>query len=145
MSNHIPLGPGTVTVKVGTGTALSFAGDCKGAAITHQYSDVQDARTYLDGTTTAGQRTRTDGFTAELDNSLDAQSLYQFLQTNDLKEADLEYTPSTAAGAKWVGKVVLTLPDAIGADEFGQLLSSSIAWDGVGTFVFTASTAQGTP
>jgi hypothetical protein len=140
MSNHVPLGPGTVSVKVGASTALSFAGDCRGAAITHSYSDGREAVTYMEGNKTAGERNRTDGFTAELDNSLDATSLYQFLQTNDLKEADLEYTPNSAAGAKWVGKVVLTLPDAIGADEFGQLLSSSIAWDGVGTFTFTAAT-----
>jgi 3',5'-cyclic AMP phosphodiesterase CpdA len=141
MSTRVPLGPGTVSVKVGAGTAKQFEAECKSAAITHEYEDVGEAVTFLDGHTHGGSRTRTDGFKASLDNDLSSAGLYKFLVDNDLAEAALEYTPNSTAGAKWAGTVTLTLPSELGADEFGAVLASEVEWTGVGTFTFTPATA----
>jgi hypothetical protein len=141
MGNRVTLGPGTVSVKVGAGAAKQFEAECKSAAITHEYEDVGESTTYLDGHTHGGSRTRMDGFKASLDNDFGSAGLYKFLLDNDLEEATLEYMPSTAAGAKWSGTVTLTLPSELGADEFGAVLASEVEWTGVGTFTFTPATA----
>jgi hypothetical protein len=141
MTDRVTFGPGTVSVKVGAGAAKQFEAECKSAAITHEYEDVGENTTYMDGHTHGGSKSRTDGFKASLDNNLGAAGLYKFLVDNDLSEADLEYTPNTGAGAKWAGKVTLTLPSELGADEYGAVLASDVEWAGVGTFTFTAATA----
>lgn len=141
MSNRTILGPGTVSVKVGTGTAHQFEAECRSASITHSYEDIGEAVTYLDGHTHGGSKSRTDGFKAALDNDLGASGLYSFLHTHDLADATLEYTPNSADQAKWAGTVTLTLPSEIGADEFGAPLASEVEWSAVGKLVFTPAAA----
>jgi hypothetical protein len=140
MSTRVTLGPGTVSVKVGNGTAQQFEAECKSASITHEYEDIGENRTYMDGHVHGGNKSRSDGFKASLDNNLEADGLYKFLIDNDMKEADLEFMPNTTAGAKWTGKVTLSLPSELGADEYGSVLASDVEWAGVGTFTFTPAT-----
>ena len=58
-----------------------------------------------------------------------------------MTEIAFAYTPNTAAGAKWQGTIVATLPSEIGADEYGSPIVSSVDWAGVGAFTFTPATA----
>jgi len=133
VTTHTVLGPGTVTIGV---TPMDFSAECKGAKILHNYEDVGEATTYLDGHTHGQAQSRTDGFGASLDNDLSAAGLYAYLYTNDLTEQPLTYTPNTAAGASWTGTVKLTLPDEIGADEFGTPIASEVEWASPGQFEF---------
>lgn len=132
------LGPGTVTI--GTGS-LDFSCEVSGAKITHEYEETSEARTMLCGTNVPAGQARRDGFSAEIVNDLTAAGLYSYLVQNDLQKATLTFVPNTADGAEWTGDVVLTLPDEIGADEYGAPIASSVAWAGVGTFAFTPGTA----
>lgn len=137
MSNHTKLGPGTVTV--GT-VPLDFSAECKGAKIIHNYEEIGEATTYLDGHTHSASEVRADAFGAQLDNDLGAAGLYAFLYTNDLTEQPLTYTPNTDEGAIWAGTVKLKLPDEIGADEFGSPIASEVEWPAAGKFTFTPGT-----
>lgn len=127
------LGPGTVTVGA---TPLDFSCEVIGAKITHEYEETTESRTRLCGDEVPASTTRSDGFTAELENDLSAAGLYAYLQGHDLDTVDFEFTPNTAAGASWTGTVVLRLPSEIGADEFGAPIASSIEWPAVGVFTF---------
>jgi hypothetical protein len=134
MATVVPLGPGTVTI----GTApLDFTCEVVGAAITHSYEETSEQRTRLCGDVVAAQETRTDGFTASVENDLSAAGLYDFLQNNDLTTQALSFTPNTADGAKWDGQVTAKLPSSIGADEFGAPIASDIEWTAVGLLNWT--------
>jgi hypothetical protein len=139
-SKWVPLGPGTLTL----GTApKDFSGECLGASVKHTYTDVGDNRIMLDGTARAASKVRVDGFKCKVENDLTANGLYQFLQTNDLTDQAITYTPNTAGAAKWAGTVKVQLPDEIGADEFGKPIISEPEWDasgGTGKFTFTPGT-----
>jgi hypothetical protein len=55
--------------------------------------------------------------------------------------ATVTATPNTADGASWViSNLPLTLPEEIGADEYGAVISSEVEWTG-GSAEFTPSTA----
>jgi hypothetical protein len=131
------LGDGTLTL--GT-TPTDFSGEVLGAKVTHEYEDIGEKRTMLDGTIRPAQQKRTDGFTASVENDLTASGLYEYLQTNDLVEVALAFTPNTADGASWAGTVVATLPSEVGSDEYGSPIVSDIELKGVGTFSFTPAT-----
>ena len=79
---------------------------------------------------------RTDGFTANLENDLYATGLYSYLQQNDLTEQPFVFTPNAGVGsttaASWTGTVTVKLPATIGADEFGTPIASDIEWKAVG-------------
>ena len=132
------LGPGDVEVEVGTGgTTTSFACEFANAKVLHDYEDVGDDRTMLCGQKRAAGKQRYDGFGGELENDLSAAGLYKFLMDHDLETATVTFTPNTADGAKWViSGLTLTLPEEIGADEFGAPIASEVEWGG-GTAVFT--------
>ena len=142
MSDFHVLGIGTLTLTakepVG-GTANEFAGEVLGAKVTHEYEDVGEARTMLDGTVRPAGKRRTDGLTASIENDLTAAGFYKFLYDNDAKQADIEFVPNTADGAQWVGVVVCNLPSEVGADEFGSPIVSDVELQCVGTLVFTAA------
>lgn len=131
------LGDGTLTL--GT-VPTDFSGEVLGAKVTHEYEDIGEKRTMLDGTIRPAQQKRTDGFTASVENDLTAAGLYKYLQDNDLVEVALNFTPNTADGAKWAGTVVATLPGEVGSDEYGSPIVSDIELKGVGTFTFTPAT-----
>jgi hypothetical protein len=131
------LGDGTITLGA---TPTDFSGEVLGAAITHEYEDIGEERTMLDGTVRPAQQKRTDGFTASVENDLTATGLYQYLVSNDLTEVAFEFTPNTADGASWAGTVVATLPSEVGSDEYGSPIVSDVELKGVGTFTFTPAT-----
>lgn len=131
------LGDGTLTL--GT-TPTDFSGEVLGAAITHEYEDIGEARTMLDGTVRPASQRRLDGLTASIENDLTAAGLYAYLESNDLTEVAMVFTPNTADGAKWTGTVVATLPSEIGSDEYGAPIASEIELKGVGTFTFAPAT-----
>jgi hypothetical protein len=137
----VTLGPGDVTIQVGTGgTATSFACEFANARVLHEYEDVGDARTMLCGQKRAAGKARYDGFGGELENDLSAAGLYKFLMDNDLEPATVSFIPNTDDGAQWViSGLPLTLPEEIGADEFGAVIVSEVEWTG-GTATFTPST-----
>lgn len=136
MAAFTVLGAGTVTI--GT-TPTDFSGEVLGAKITHEYEDVGESRTMLDGTTRAAGQRRLDGFSASVENDLTAAGMYAFLVANDGIEQPLVFTPNTADGAKWEGTVVCRLPGEVGADEYGAPLASEIELKGSTPFSFTPS------
>ena len=139
MSSYTQLGPGTVTVQVGSDTATDFSGEVLSATIKHDYEDVGETRTMLDGSKRGAGQTRSDGITLSLENDLTAAGLYQYLVTNDGATATVVYTPNTGAGASWtLTGIILRLPGEVGADEFGAPLASEVEWTG-GTAAFTAA------
>lgn len=137
MAEYSILGTGTLTLGE---TPVDFSGEVLNAAVQHEYEDIGDARTMLDGTTRAGSRKRTDGFTADVENDLTATGLYQYLVNNDLTEVAFEFTPNTDDGAVWSGTVIASLPSEIGADEYGNPIVSTVELTAVGTFTFTPAT-----
>ena len=133
------LGPGTLTI--GEGTPSDFSCEVMGGKVTHEYEEISEKRTRLCGTVIPAQESRGDGFAFDLENDLSAAGLYAFLQTNDLTEQTVTYTPNTANGAEWAGPCIMKLPAETGADEFGQPIASSVEWTAVGKLTFTAATA----
>lgn len=134
MSAYTPLGPGKLTL----GTAPEdFTGEFLGAGITHEYEDVGDKRTMLDGTPRLPGSTRSDGFKGSVENDLTAAGLYAYLVAHDGEDVALTYSPRLAGGAEWVGTVKCRLPGEIGADEFGSPVASDVELPGVGLFTFT--------
>lgn len=130
---------GDGTLKLGT-TPVDFSGEVLGAKITHEYNEIGEARTMLDGTVRPASVQRQDGLTASIENDLTAAGLYDFLYTNDLTEQALEFTPNTANGAKWVGTIQARLPGEVGSDEYGSPIVSDVELPGVGVFTFTPGT-----
>jgi hypothetical protein len=128
------LGPGTVTLGSGP---TDFSGEVLGAKVTHEYEDVGDSRTMLDGTVRPASKRRNDGFTASVENDLTSAGLYKFLLDNDMQQVPFTFTPSTADAASWTGTVVALLPGEVGSDEFGSPIVSDIELEAVGTFSFT--------
>lgn len=141
MAAWTTLGPGTVTVLAGTGgTATDFSGEVLSATVKHEYEEVGETRTMLDGSKRGASQVRTDGIGLSIENDLTAAGLYKFLMDNDGESATVTYTPSTEDGAQWtITGVVLRLPDEVGADEFGSPLASEVEWTG-GVAAFTPAT-----
>jgi len=131
------LGIGTLTL--GT-VPQDFSGEVLGAKVTHEYEDVGEDRTMLDGTVRPASTRRIDGFTASVENDLTSAGLYQYLSTNDGVKVAFEFTPNTADGASWAGEVVAALPGEVGADEFGSPIVSDVELKAVGLLDFTAAT-----
>lgn len=140
MASYTKLGPGTISATVG-GAEIDFSGECLTATIKHEYEDVGESRTMLDGSKRGASQVRNDGISASVENDLTAAGLYKWLIDNDGQEAEVTYTPNTGAGAKWVlSGVTLRLPSEIGADEYGSPLASEVEWLG-GTAEFTPAAA----
>ncbi len=139
MATYTKLGPGTVKVTVGTGSAEDFSGEVLSATVNHEYEDVGESRTMLDGSVRGAGQRRTDGISLSIENDLTAAGLYQYLMDHDGELATVDYVPSTADGAAWkIDGVTLRLPDSVGADEFGSPLASEVEWSG-GAASFTAA------
>lgn len=133
-------GPGTLTYTVDAGTPVSFAQETKGGGIEHEYTEVGEDTTYLDGTTDPAGELRADHYTADCDFDLGSAGFYAFLYDNDLATATVEFTPNTAAGAKWAGDVRLKLPDGVKADKFGAKMTGTVKHSFVGPATFTPGT-----
>lgn len=137
MAAFTVLGVGTLTL--GT-SPQDFSGEVLGAKVTHEYEEVGEARTMLNGDVRpAGQR-RNDGLTASVENDLTAAGFYKYLVDNDNKTVAISFTPNTADAAAWAGEVVCSLPGEIGADEFGAPIVSDIELKAVGLLTFTPGT-----
>jgi hypothetical protein len=134
-------GPGLMTV--GT-VPTDFSCEVLGGTVNHEYEDVSDSRTTLCGDVIAGAVNRLDGVTFQLVNDLTTAGLYAYLQTNDLAEQAIVFTPNTDGAASWAGTVQLRLPDSIGADEFNADIESEVTWPGVGKLTFTPGTVAAT-
>lgn len=129
-------GPGSVSFTVGGGAATTFSQEVKGGGIAHEYEEVGEATTYLDGTTDPASEVRADTLNLECDFDLGSAGFYNFLFTNDLLDADVVYTPNTAQAAAWTGTVRLRLPDGATADAFGAKLSGAVSLAFVGPVEF---------
>lgn len=134
-----PFGPGTITVGA-TGTETDFSGEVLGGSVTHEYSEIGESRTMLDGSVRAATSTRTDGLTFSVENDLTAAGLYAYCEANDGDDVPFVYTPNTDAAASWAGTITVSLPASVGADEFNAPIVSDVEWTGVGKFTFTAGT-----
>ena len=136
----VKFGPGTLTYTVGSpGTPQEFSQEVKSGGVNHSYEEVGEATTYLDGTTVPAGEVRADSLTYEADFDLSATGLYQFLLTNDLQDATVEFTPNTTAGASWTGTVRLKLPESATAESFGALISGSVEHMFIGPVTFAAA------
>lgn len=134
MSKTTAFGPGTLTIgEPGT----DYACEVLGGNVTHAYDELRAARRTLCGTEQPATQRRADGLTFELVNDLSADGLYAYLLANDLGAVPFTYTPNNDTGGTWDGTIVLTLPATIGAGEYGEDVSSSVEWAGVGTFTYT--------
>lgn len=133
-------GPGTVEFTIDAGTPQSFAQEVKGGGVGHEYAEVGEAATYLDGTTDPAGEVRNDSLTLECDFDLGTAGLYYFLYTNDLRNATATFTPNDAAAASWTGTVRLKLPDGAVADQFGAKIAGTVELAFVGPAVFTPAT-----
>lgn len=132
-------GPGTVSLTVSGGTAETFEQEVKGGGVQHEYEDVGEDTTYLDGTTDPASKQRTDTVTLDCDFDLSsATGFYAYLFDNDLEDATITFTPNTAAGGTWTGTVRLQLPDGATADEFGGKMTGTVELPFVGKAVFAA-------
>lgn len=138
MSSYENLGPCTITI--GTAPGTDFSGEFLNVHIVHNYEDIGDPRTMLNGDKRAAARVRTDGITGSVENDLTAAGLYQYLYTNDQTDADITIT-QTESGAAWTGQVSLALPAEVGADEFGSPIVADLELTAVGTFTFTPAAA----
>lgn len=136
-----PFGPGTVTLTVGAEPAADFSVEVKGGGIQHEYEDVGEETTYLDGTMDPAGKARRDSVKLDCDFDLSsATGFYAFLYENDLADAVIDFTPNTAAMVHWTGTVRLMLPDGATADEYGGKLSGEVVLPFVGAVVFAATT-----
>ena len=137
-----PFGPGTVSLTVGAGPAETFEQEVKGGGVNHEYENIGEDVTYLDGSTDPAGKNRTDTVTLDCDFDLSsATGFYNFLFTNDLEDATIEFVPNTAAAAKWTGTVRLMLPDGAVADEFGAKMSGTVELPFVSPCVFSPTGA----
>lgn len=131
-------GAGTVNYTVGaTGTPVEFSQEVKGGGINHEYEAVGEATTYLDGSEDPAGEKRADKLTLDCDFDLGSTGFYAFLYDNDLADAEVTFTPNTAAAASWAGTVRLKLPDGATADEFAAKISGTVEHSFVGPVVFT--------
>lgn len=137
MADFTVLGPGTFTLGA---TPTDFSGEVLGARITHEYEDIGESRTMLDGTVRPASKRRVDGFTASVENDLTGAGLYKYLLDNDMQQVAFEFVPSTGDGATWSGTVLCTLPGEVGSDEYGSPIVSDIELEGVGAFSFVSAT-----
>lgn len=141
MSTYTPFGAGTITVKVGAGTAVDYSGEVLGGAIGHTYSEIGETRTMLDGSKRAAQLSR-DPDTIKLSTEVDlsATGLYALCESNDLQVATVVFTPNTAGAAGWTADVRLKLPEEVGADEWAAPIVAEYTWTTEGNFDFTPAT-----
>jgi len=141
-ANWARFGPGTLkfTVLSPPGTATAFEQEVRAVTVGHEYEEVGESVTYLDGTNSPPGAKRNDSLSAECDFDLGSTGLYKFLFTNDMKNATCEYVPNTAIGAKWSGTVRLQLPAEVAAEEWQAKLTGTLELPFVGAVVFTAGT-----
>jgi hypothetical protein len=141
MSKYTPFGAGTITVKIGSGTAIDYSGEVLGGAIGHAYSEVGETRTMMNGDKRSAQLSR-DPDTIKLQTEADLTSagLYAIVEGADLQTATVVFTPNTVGGAAWSADVILTLPEEIGADEYAAPLVAEYTWTVKGNWDFTAAT-----
>jgi hypothetical protein len=129
-------GPGTITYTVDAGTPVSFAQEVKGGGVEHEYEEVGEDTTYLDGTMDPAGEVRADHYVADCDFDFGSAGFYAFLFANDLQPAQVEYTPNTADGASWSGTVKLKLPDGAKAEKFGGKHSGQVKHTFIGNCTF---------
>lgn len=130
-------GSGTMTFTIAGGEPVQFAQEVKGGGITHEYSESGEATTYLDGSSEGAGSTRGDKLAVNCDFDLGVGGLYAFLDTNDLVQAAVVFTPNTAVGASWTGTVELRLPDGATAENFGAKISGGLELPFIGKAVFS--------
>lgn len=142
MSKYTPFGAGTITVKVGSGTAADYSGEVLGGAIGHTYSEVGETRTMLNGDKRSAQLSR-DPDTIKLQTEADLTSagLYALVEGNDLAVATVVFTPNTVGAAAWEADVILTLPEEVGADEYAAPMVAEYTWTVKGNWEFTPATS----
>jgi hypothetical protein len=130
-------GEGTLTYTIDAGTPVSFAQEVKGGGIEHEYTEVGEDTTYLDGTEDPAGEIRADHYVADCDFDLGAAGFYNFMYTNDLQSATVEFTPNDTASASWTGTVRLKLPDGAKGEKFGSKLSGSVKHSFIAPATFT--------
>lgn len=135
-------GPGVLTYTISGGTATEFAQEVRAVTITHEYEEVGESVTYLDGSSDVPGVMRADSITADCDFDLGTTGFYNFLSVNDGQQCGVVYTPNTVDGASWAGNVRLRLPEDVSAESFGAKLAGSVTHPFIGTVAFTPAGAQ---
>ena len=124
----VRLGAGTVTFTFADpGTPEDFSCEVSSMAIGHAYVEQDRTAVLCDENPPPVDRVRdNDTVTLGLINDLTATGLYHQLVAHDLEDATVTLTPNTAAGASWTGTIIVTLPEEIGADAWGDEIASEV-------------------
>jgi hypothetical protein len=129
------LGPGLLTIGA-TGTAIDASCLVNNAKIAAS-KDEGDSTTKLCGTVKPGSVTYTYALSGNVDTDIaEATGLFALSQTAKGTQQDFEFTPSTEAGTKAVGKLVID-PLDFGGDEMGAPMTSDFEFTIVGDPTFT--------
>lgn len=132
------LGPGLLKIGV-TGTEQDISCLINNAVIAMS-KDESDATTKLCGDVRSGTITYTFALSGNLDTDVaDGSGFFAFSQANAGTEQAFEFTPSTAAGTKAAGTLVVD-PLDFGADEMGADLTSDFEFSLVGKATYTYGT-----
>lgn len=129
------LGPGTL--KIGATATLIDVSCLVNNALIAADKDEGDSTTKLCGTVRPGSVTYNYHMSGNVDTDV-ADQAGLFALSHDAKgtEQDFEYTPSTEAGTKATGKLVID-PLDFGGDEMGTTMTSDFDFTIVGDPTFT--------
>lgn len=130
-----PLGPGTLKIGA-TGSSLDVSCLVNNCTITAS-KDQGDSTTKLCGTVRPGAVTYDYEMTGNVDTDIDtAAGLFALSQTAAGTTQDYEFVPSTDAGTKAVGQLVID-PLDFGGDTTGETMTSDFTYALVGQPVYT--------
>lgn len=144
MSDFTTLGPGSYTLRAkgaSIDAAEDFSGEALNFSIQHAQKDSGESRTMWNGDVRSAKTVRDfDAVTIEHEYDLTGTGLYDLLQANHGEVFTIVMTPKTG-GATWEGDIYLSLPENLGAEEFGAVIKGPVTWKAVSTFTFTPATA----
>lgn len=123
-------GPGTL--KLGTAPGTDYACQVQAMKL-DPVKDEGDPLKTLCGDTTPGGISYTYKLEGKLLQDYAASGINQYAWTNRGKSVAFEFTPNTAALAKWTGTVVVD-PMTVGTSdgELGDVMTADISWSVVG-------------
>ena len=138
MSDFTTLGPGSYTLKKkgSTDAAVDFSGEALNFSIQHAQKDSGESRTMWNSDVRSAKTVRDfDAVTIEHEYDLHTTGLYALLQVDHGEVYELTMTPKTG-GAYWTGDIYLSLPESLGAEEYGAVVKGPVTWKAVSTFEF---------
>ena len=126
-----PLGPGTLKIGV-TGTLIDISCYCNNVAIEPTKNGGGDPIFKLCGASRPAPFTYSYQLTGNIDIDIaNASGLFALAWTDPGQTVDFEYIPNTDLAKKFTGQLVLD-PMRVGADNYGDMLTTDLALDCIG-------------